>query len=163
MNERLKIAEAEYFLVRMEENRDRHEYFYYNLSAFLSASRSVLQFALEEAKLKAGGQAWYDQTMQANEVLLGFMRDQRDENIHKECVGLKRSVSITIPITGTVLLPNGEKIHYGDKSVSMKKENGPFQFLNWSGAEDVIQICSQSISELKMVVDAGVKKSFIAG
>jgi len=103
MHERRKIAEAEYFLARMEENRDSHEYFYYNLSAFLSASRSVLQFALEEAKIKAGGQAWYDQIMQANTVLLGFMRDRRDENIHKECVGLKRSVSITIPVTGIVL------------------------------------------------------------
>lgn len=160
MNERRKITEAEYFLIRMEENRDSHEYFYYNLSAFLSASRSVMQFALEEAKLKTGGQAWYDQTMKENNAL-AFMRDQRDENIHEKCVGLKRSVSITIPIAGTVLLPNGEQIHYGDKSASMNKENGPFQFLDWSGATDVIQICLQNIAELKKVVDDGVKKGFI--
>lgn len=49
MNERYKIGEAKYFLARMEESiRDRMA-FRYNLSAFLSAARSVTQYAYEEA------------------------------------------------------------------------------------------------------------------
>src|SRR5436309_11754921 len=54
------------------------------LSAFMSAARSVLRYALEEAKLKPGGQHWYDQAMAG--PLLSFFKDKRDISIHKRPV-----------------------------------------------------------------------------
>jgi hypothetical protein len=63
MNESGKIREAEYFLAQMDRERENAEHFGYNLSALLSSARSVLQYALEEANLKPGGQAWYDLKM----------------------------------------------------------------------------------------------------
>jgi hypothetical protein len=68
MNERYKIGEAKFFLSRMEESvEDRVEFRYY-LSAFLSAARSVLQYAKEESS-KKGRQQWYDETVAGNDVL----------------------------------------------------------------------------------------------
>jgi hypothetical protein len=51
------------------------------VSAFMGAARSVLQYACKEATLKPGGQRWYDQAM-AN-PLLCFFRDLRDRGVHE--------------------------------------------------------------------------------
>ena len=72
MNELEKIREAEYFLGRMTEEREIRDAFRFNLSAFLSASRSVLQYALEAARQQPGGQAWYDAHMAASKILTFF-------------------------------------------------------------------------------------------
>jgi PEP-CTERM motif len=63
MNELEKIREAEYFLGRMTEKRENRDAFRFNLSAFLSASRSVLQYAVKSARQHPGGQAWNDAHM----------------------------------------------------------------------------------------------------
>jgi hypothetical protein len=68
MNERYKIREARFFLAKMEESVSNREAFRYYLSAFLSAARSVTQYAREESKLK-GGVQWYDKTIAGNVVL----------------------------------------------------------------------------------------------
>ena len=54
-----KLAEAKYFYDRMVEVQNtvvshNREYFIYNFSAFLSASRSVLQYMLEEIEQNKG-------------------------------------------------------------------------------------------------------------
>ncbi|TFG92557.1 MAG: hypothetical protein E4H15_03445 [Syntrophobacterales bacterium] len=48
MKEQEKLSEAEYFYQRMVAEQYNQLYFKYNLSALLSASRSVLQYILEE-------------------------------------------------------------------------------------------------------------------
>jgi hypothetical protein len=48
-----KLAEAEYFYGRMQAERYNDAAFLHNLSAFLAAARSVLQYALKEAKAKS--------------------------------------------------------------------------------------------------------------
>ncbi len=57
VHEATKIREAEYFLGQMLCTQNQLQHFTYNLSAFLSAARSVLQYALAEAKTKPNGQA----------------------------------------------------------------------------------------------------------
>jgi hypothetical protein len=68
MNERYKIGEARFFLARMKESISDRVAFRYYLSAFLSAARSVLQYAKEESRSK-GRQEWYDETVAGNDVL----------------------------------------------------------------------------------------------
>jgi len=68
MNERYKIGEAKFFLARMEESLNDREAFRYFLSAFLTAARSVNQYAREEARSK-GRQQWYEETIAGNDVL----------------------------------------------------------------------------------------------
>ncbi len=50
MYEKDKIIEAEYFYSRMSQEQNDRDAFRHNLSAFLSAARSVLQYALKEAE-----------------------------------------------------------------------------------------------------------------
>jgi len=66
MNERYKIGEAKYFLARMEKSGLDPVAFQYNYSAFLSAARSVTQYAREESSSK-GREQWYDETVPGND------------------------------------------------------------------------------------------------
>ena len=71
MNERYKrykIREAKFFLARMEESLHDREAFRYYFSAFLTAARSVTQYAREESRSK-GRQQWYDETVAGNDEL----------------------------------------------------------------------------------------------
>src|SRR5437867_2354586 len=81
MHERSKLAEARHFLNRMHTERGHPKGFTLELSAFMGAARSVLQYAGREAKLKPGGQQWYDQAMA--DPLLCFFRDLRNNSIHE--------------------------------------------------------------------------------
>ena len=68
MNEQYKIGEAKFFLTRMEESLHDREAFRYYMSAFLTAARSVIQYAREETRSN-GRQKWYDETIAGYEVL----------------------------------------------------------------------------------------------
>jgi len=68
MNDRYKIGEAKFFLAKMEESVSDRVAFRYYMSAFLSAARSVPQYAREESMSK-GRQQWYDETVAGNDVL----------------------------------------------------------------------------------------------
>ena len=71
MNERYKrykIREARFFLARMEESLRDREAFRYYFSAFLTAARSVTQYAREESR-SMGREQWYDETVAGNDVL----------------------------------------------------------------------------------------------
>ena len=69
MNERYKIGEARFFLARMEESLHKRGAFRYYMSAFLSAARSVLQYAKEESRSK-GREQWYAETIAGNNLLI---------------------------------------------------------------------------------------------
>jgi len=68
MNERYKIGEAKFFLAKMEETIGDREVFQYYLSAFLSATRSIIQYAREESRSK-GRKQWYDESIAGNDIL----------------------------------------------------------------------------------------------
>jgi len=68
MNERYKIGEAKFFLARMEESISDRDAFQFYLSAFLSAARSVIQYAREESRSK-GRQQWYEENVVGNHIL----------------------------------------------------------------------------------------------
>ena len=54
------------------------ENFQYELSAFLSAARSILQYSLKEAQHKSGGQKWYDDYI-AGSAILVFFKDKSED------------------------------------------------------------------------------------
>ena len=92
MHEQHKLDEAQYFLDRLGQLPEPDS-FRYELSAFLSAARSALQYALEEAKTKPGGQAWYDAQV-SGKTLVKFFRDKRDISIHRQPVVPTTSASV---------------------------------------------------------------------
>jgi hypothetical protein len=170
MHEQDKLDEAQYFLDRLgqlpEPDSFRHE-----LSAFLSAARSALQYALEEAKTKPGGQAWYNAQI-AGKTLVKYFRDKRDLSIHRQPVVPITSASVTLTASvdaSTALhmrVTNAKGEVVQEVSVSDAQNTPPpptppvvtysYRFINWTGPEDVLALCRQYLAEVQCVVSDGV-------
>ena len=177
MHEQYKIREARFFLERMEESVEDREAFRYYLSGFLSAARSVLQYALEEIK-KKGGQKWYDNIVAGNEVL-SFFKDKRDVNIHDEPVNPSSHISIAISEPISVFDALATEVYINGKLVEKNKPKGDlpppkptesrseatvrYRFDDWSGPEDVIALSRRYIEELERFVKEGIEQGYLSG
>lgn len=180
MHEKKKLEEAKYFFSRMVEVRDEVNSFIYNLSAFLSASRSVLQYALKESEIKQSGIAWYSANI-SNSPILGFFRDKRDLSIHEEpvrpqvihkvmineTIRVSDSISIVIKdrngnVKGEYTSPEDPKVIPEDQNSSVVSET-EYKFNDWSGNEDGITLCRLYLEQLDNLVKDGIKKGLISG
>ncbi|TET68168.1 MAG: hypothetical protein E3J56_11730 [Candidatus Aminicenantes bacterium] len=180
MNKKSKIKEAEYFLVRMKAEQDNKEQFEFNLSAFLSAARSVLQYAFEEVKkARTREMKWYENSVSGSPII-GFSKDKRDNNIHIEPVkpqaDYSHEASAVIEFSGSsedeVRDKNGKVVAQGSSEKPTKKSEKPktsavdevkYKFRDWPGNEDVLTLCERYIQELEKVVQDGVSKGYITG
>ena len=188
MSKKAKIKEAEDFLARMKEEQDNREHFVHSLSAFLSAARSVLQYALNEVdpkenpSAKPGAKTWYDDLMSSGRILK-FFKCKRDINIHDEPVkpsahfqatftekaGTSESFSIVRRDKDGKIIseysseeskPEPEKQEKQETSIVQEVR---YKFSDWTGDEDVLTLCESYIQELEKVVKDGVSKGFITG
>jgi len=177
MNENSKLEEARYFYQVMQESLNRRKPFVYNLSAFLSAARSVLQYTLKEARTKAGGRQWYE-TQMANHRTLVFFKDKRDVNIHSAPVNPKQDVAIAL--TETIHVSEALAIRIMDAEghvVGESSTQGPappppapeippvistkYTFPDWVGNEDVPALSKLYLQELEAIVNNGIAKGFL--
>lgn len=94
MHEERKLKEAWFFLGEMHARERDPSAFIHLLSGFLSAARSVAQYAHKEATAKAGGQVWYDAEVNVR-PLIGYFKTERDVNIHTKPVDPKAVWKIT--------------------------------------------------------------------
>ena len=177
MYEEDKIKEAEYFYNQILKAEEDGDVFKYNLSAFLAAARSVLQFALKEAKTKKGGERWYNSAISKN-IVISFFKDKRDINIHIEPVRIRKDVSIlireTLKISESIRIikkdTNGNIIGESrskPESPKIKEEIAPettykFKFDDWPGTEDIFTLCQKYLVELKNIVSDGRIKRFLS-
>ena len=170
MYEKSKLKEAGYFYSRMVSEIDNRDNLLFDLSAFLSAARSVLQYAFKEAQTKYGGQQWYDNHITSSKVL-AFFKDKRDINVHMQPVQVNQHTSIQL----TEVVRSSESIHIkkfdqtgrliGEYSSEPSeppaapeippKVTHQFTFPDWSGTEDVLQLCHLYLNELQCVVEDG--------
>jgi len=187
MHEQEKLKEAKHFYSRMkeEQGQEDRESFKYNLSAFLSAARSVLQYALKEVdpgenpKAVPGAKAWYDNFV-ANSPVLKFFKDKRDINIHDEPIDPRADIAVTI--TEQLHLSESIVVVVRDKDGKIKSQfsseepkpkpkrpkssvesKTTFRFNDWTGNEDVITLCERYIQELEKAVKDGMSKGYITG
>jgi hypothetical protein len=168
--EEKKLDEAKFFYNKMVNSSDFPTEFEYNLSAFLTASRSVLQYLLEDIKNKPGGQFWHDNLVAQN-IYIKYFRDKRDINIHQETIqpkkgiGIELSENINISESLSIELRDKEgnvKESYNSKSNQSenKKQKNPivkiiYFFDDWAGNEDILKLCGNYIAELeKFIVEA---------
>jgi hypothetical protein len=176
MYEQSKINEARHFYNRMLSETDSKESVLYDLSAFLSAARSVLQYCLKEAKGKSGGQQWYDDQVRGSKVL-SFFKDKRDVNVHVEPIQINQNTSIEL----TDFIRVSESVHIqkfdetgkliGESSSEPSQEvpvpdipprtSHRFTFPDWGGREDVLQLCDCYLKELHRVVTDGQDRGFL--
>jgi hypothetical protein len=178
VHEQEKLNEARYFLRRMEASLNDPEAFQYELSAFLSSARSVLQYALEEAKQKPNGQRWYHAQVSGNAVLK-FFKDKRDLNIHAKPVRPSRHVAVAI--TEHINISESIRIEIqredGTTEIREHKDKAPapepqestaevkirYVFVDWGGPEDVIDLSKQYLAALENFVKSGRSSGIISG
>lgn len=178
MHEQEKIKEAEYFYGRMTAEVAQRDNFKCEFSAFLSAARSVLQYACKEAEAKPGGKKWYDAYL-ASSPVLQFFRTKRNINIHTEPIdplmAISISVSDSISLSGSfsaTVLREGKVVREikpdppAPQKPPIKKEAEPsierrYIFADWSGSEDVFELARKYLSELRAVVEDGIAKGFL--
>jgi len=172
MRELQKIGEANYFLGRMTEESHAYPGFPYNVSAFLTASRSALQYMLKEAEQKTGGQQWYEGWIKSDPAL-PFFRDKRDINIHEEPI--RTNLHITIPAT---LVPRGSlSSRHTDKDGNIIDEReldspeteqlpaepgsikGAFFFDDWP-SQDCLALCTHYLKLIQKIRTDGIAKGF---
>jgi hypothetical protein len=97
-NTREKLLEAKYFLEHMIENQAERDAFKYNLSAFLSAARSVTLVMQNEYHNVSGFDKWYNiqqDKMKADDKMK-ILDTKRDVTIHQESVSPRAHVDVHI-------------------------------------------------------------------
>jgi hypothetical protein len=178
-----KLDEAQCCYVQMSVVQQNPEHFAFKLSAFLTAARSVLQYAGKEAKLKPGGQSWYDTTV-ANHGAIKFFKGKRDVNAHGKPVG-PQELNLGIEIAMRIGLgePVEIAIFEGEKLVGHRRFESPpepalepshatvrftdtlrwrYRFTDWPGTGDVIGLCRSYLDALKIVVADGRSRGFLS-
>lgn len=175
MREWDKIEEAEHFLAQMgaaQQDRDARK-FKHNLSAFLTASRSVLQYALGKAKKGSRRWKWYDNWMKKS-TMFTFFKGKRNDNIHEQPVTPKRNIRVTIdlPVQTSVHIAKLDK-HFKLIEQRDLSEKGSvartseisvttrYFFDDWTGSDDVLTLCQKYVNDLKLFVQDGIVKGFL--
>lgn len=184
MYETDKIKEAEYFYKQILNTQEDSEAFKYNLSAFLSAARSVLQFARKEALTKPKGQYWYDTSVSKHPVI-SFFKNKRDINIHREPVKIRKDITLTLtealslsvsigPIRmvktdkyGNIISESIGESQSEPEPRKIKKQVPPnvtyrYGFDDWTGDEDIPTLCRKYLDQLKAITTEGLEQSFLS-
>ena len=114
-NTREKLGEAKYFFERMIEKQSECEAFQYNLSAFLSAARSITLIMQTEFDKVLGFKEWYanKQTHVLADKTMKFLNNKRVMTIHQKPVrprvNVAANVTLNIPVPSIWLLSRGHR------------------------------------------------------
>ena len=172
MNEDGKLQEGAYFLRQMSSSLQEPQVFRFNLSAFLSAARSVAQFAWKEARTKSGGQTWYDAFV-ANDRLSGFFKSRRDSNVHDDIIHLDGHVDVFVRDAAHVSERSVvEKFDRDGNLIEVVEGEGSdsnldaewttdyrfvahYRFAEWEGPEEIPELCAQYLESLRRLVADG--------
>lgn len=176
MHEQDKLDEARHFLVGMMRSVEDPTAFRFELSAFLSSARTVLQYSLLEAKTKTGGQAWYDAHISNNSVL-SFFRDKRNVSIHSGPVVPAATINVAasdvIQVSEAVLIRcfDDEGNLVGERAIGSQTPppvislppsvSRVYNFPDWPGQEDVLQLCRDYVAALEVVVNDGYSQGLL--
>jgi hypothetical protein len=157
MHERSKLIEARHFLDRMHAEHGSPAAFALELSAFLGAARSVLQYARKEAGQKKGGLQWYDHAIMAN-PLFGFFKDLRDNSIHEMPVKpLKKMKTVVAGVLNIGDDDDEMLIPYAHNTIVHQ-----YEFKDRPG-EEVTDLSRQYLIALEGFVEDGIAMHWITG
>ena len=173
MHARLKLDEAAYFLGEMRRVRDTPQSFAYELSAFLSAARSVDYYLAKKCTGDEAAERWYSDVR--SRVKNGEFRhvryfiDKRDVNVHAGMIeprGLTKlaiSESSTATDSVSVTLRDGQgnvleqRIQDTAPTAPVERETtvvtrvDTYHFEDRRG-EDLFQACQKYLDELTTIV-----------
>lgn len=169
----LKMNEARYFLNRMEREAQAPQNFHFELSAFLSAARSAVQYAYEEAKSN-NALGWYEDAVKQYPQIR-FFKDKRDLNIHTEPVATDLTIDMfmsdTISVSDSVSIElrkadgTVEKVDYKTPIHEPSTETGPkilFRHVfNDIPGQDVLDLSRKYLDELEQFLNAGIERGVL--
>lgn len=93
---KIKLEESRYFLARTRENINNPEYFSFNLSAFLSSSRSVTWVMQKEFLGSNGFDKWYENKQRQMDHEFKFFKDERNVTVKERTIMPNKKVSVNI-------------------------------------------------------------------
>lgn len=156
---RHKIREGEYFLSMIKQAFEDDNTFSYNLSAFLSAARSITWYMQKQYAHCNGFAKWYCQKQieMPTDPELGYLNNVRVEDVHREPIrtGATRQVTMS---TDAVLVKEGALEAEQAKEVehSPPTQSSPKtvrRFFPKFGHVDVIEFCEKQLTKLTMIVE----------
>lgn len=171
-----KMQEAYFFYERMKESSEIDFAFKFYLSAFLSASRSVLQYIEDDVNGKKGkeigSQYWYDEINKDD--MIKFFKNKRDFNIHKKTIKTKKDILIriqnclhlsdSVAITVRDSKGNIKDTYHSGSQLKNNAESSAisvstYYFDDWSGDEDILRVSKKYLEKLNDVIaQIGVNK-----
>ena len=169
-NTRQKLEEARYFLEQMQVCVEDRKKFAFNLSAFLSAARSVTFIMQSESKSSPEFSDWYKdkQKEMNNDGDFRFFNDLRVATIHKKPVvphkkteiGISETIAISESITIRVIDKEGNVI---SEQTSEPKETKPPQekevtvkhswYFEERPNDDLLGLCNKYIQNIEKLVE----------
>lgn len=165
-NARRKLEEAKYFLTQMEETKGGNVFFY-NLSAFFSAARSVTFFLQKEYNHLPEFQDWYskEQERMGDNPLFDLMRDARNF-VLKESYPEARSVQVSFSCSNSSV---EQVIFHGDirreEELLRNQEDGDMKYylnmhkvsgIDWNSSlarRPISDICEDAVRELEDLIN----------
>ena len=95
---REKLQEARYFLQRMENEQADRDAFKYNLSAFLSAARSVTFYMQKKFARVSDFEEWYatEQEAMRHDPVMPFFLNARNRTLHQEYVPTRARIRVDL-------------------------------------------------------------------
>ena len=177
-----KYNEAEYFLGMMKENIEDRQKFKYDLSAFVSAARSVTLVLQTEVKSKNRDfDEWYSkkQMLMGKDEMFKFFNEQRIIVIHtRGSIDPRAEISENIDFGGAASFSikselrdaegNLKDYEYSEQPAKPKPASKPnsreetnykWFFKDWQETdEDAITFCERYLKELKIIVEEAESK-----
>lgn len=148
-----KLKEAEYFLKQMKllEKNGNVEEFQYMLSAFLSSSRSVLQYLCKYRK------DWYENNIDRVN-LKTFFKHKRDVNIHEKTIDTvnQGSSSIYCSIDVVTADDNNENIdflEFDNEIRDVVQQDYKFYFSDTDESKTVVELSTKYLEQIKNILN----------
>ena len=170
-NTKEKLEEAQYFLLQMKSDMLNYSKFKFNLSAFLSASRSVTFVMQKEMSGNSLFAEWYkkEQDKMSNDELLHYFNSLRTITIHEKTVRPRKEVhishkdSLTMNDTITMFIVHADglsdikQVKDLDKPISKDESNDSEVKHLWyfedNNDNDLITLCEKYVKKLVDLVD----------
>ncbi len=154
---RHKIREAEYFLTMMKQVFEDDDVFSFNLSAFLSAARSITFYMKKQYKRRKGFAEWYSrhQIKMSADPELKYLNDARVEAVKKEPVQTGATRQITLPSDATIIkgdTPKVEQIKGAEPKPTQSSPKTVRRFFPEFKHMDVITFCEKQLAKLIKLV-----------
>ncbi len=157
---RQKFEEAKYFLCMMKQMFEDDNCFSYNLSAFLSAARSITFHMQRQYKCRSGFAEWHCQKQKemSADSELRYLNHTRVESVHKETVQIGATHGLTVGldcIIGSEVTPEKEQVEETASEPPTQSNYTIVRFLPYlkDGDVDVIEFCEKQLAKYKELVE----------